>query len=47
VLFGDTLTSHAKIVAVDSDKAQLQIHVENQRCEQVLIGTAAIRMNDA
>ena len=47
VLFGDTLTSHAKIVSVDSDKAQLQIHVENQRGEQVLIGTAAIRINDA
>ena len=47
VLFGDTLTSHAKIVSVDSDRAQLQIHVENQRGEQVLTGTAAIRMHDA
>ncbi len=47
VLFGDTLTSHAKIVSVDATHAQLQIHVENQRGEQVLTGTAAIRMNDA
>ncbi len=31
VLFGDTLTSHAKIVAVDAQRAQLQIHVANQR----------------
>ena len=49
VLFGDTLTSHAKIISVDSDvdRAELQIHVDNQRGEQVLMGTAAIRMNDA
>jgi acyl dehydratase len=47
VLYGDTLTSHAKIVSVDSNRAQLQIHVENQRGEPVLMGTAAIRMNDA
>jgi len=47
VLYGDTLTSHAKIVSVDGDRAELQIHVENQRGEQVLMGTAAIRMNDA
>ena len=48
VLFGDTLTSHAKIVSVDanSNRAELQIHVENQRGEQVLTGTAAVRMND-
>ena len=46
VLFGDTLTSHAKIVSVDATRAQLQIHVENQRGEQVLTGTAAVRMDD-
>jgi hypothetical protein len=47
VLFGDTLTSHAKIVSVDADRAALEIHVENQHGEQVLIGTAAVRMSDA
>jgi acyl dehydratase len=49
VLFGDILTSHAKIVEVnpDANRAELQIHVENQRGEQVLTGTAAIRMVDA
>ena len=47
VLFGDTLTSHAKIVSVDATHAQLQIYVENQRGEQVLTGTAAVRMDDA
>jgi acyl dehydratase len=49
VLFGDTLTSRAKIVSVDanSNRAELQIYVENQRGEQVLTGTAAVRMNDA
>jgi len=38
VLFGDTLTSHAKIVSVDANtnRAELEIHVENQRGEQVL-----------
>ena len=48
VRFGDTLTSHAKIVSVDtnSNRAEMQIHVENQRGEQVLTGTAAVRMND-
>jgi len=47
VLFGDTLISHAKIISVNSDRAELQIHVENQRGEQVLTGTAAVRMVDA
>ena len=49
VLFGDTLTSHAKIVSVDpnANRAELQIHVDNQRGEQVLTGTAAVRMHDA
>ena len=49
VLFGDTLTSHAKIISIDTDanRTELQIHVDNQRGEQVLIGTAAMRTNDA
>ena len=49
VLFGDTLISHAKIISVDTDanRAALQIHVANQRGEQVLMGTAAIRIKDA
>ena len=47
VFFGDTLTSHAKIVSVDADRAELQIHVENQRGAQVLMGSAAIRLSDA
>jgi acyl dehydratase len=47
VLYGDTLTSHAKIVSVnpDANRAELQIHVDNQRGESVLMGTAAVRMN--
>ena len=47
VLYGDTLTSHAKIVSIDADRAHLEIDVENQRGEKVLTGTAAIRTNDA
>ncbi len=49
VLFGDTIISHAKIVSVDpkANRAELQIHVENQRGEEVLTGTAAVRLGDA
>ena len=47
VLYGDTLTSHAKIVSMDADRAQLEIDVENQRGEKVLTGTAAVRTHDA
>jgi acyl dehydratase len=47
VLYGDTLTSHAKIVSVEAASAALEIHVANQRGEQVLIGTAAVRTSDA
>ena len=47
VLYGDTLTSHAKIVSIDADRAHLEIDVENQRGEKVLTGTAAVRTNDA
>jgi len=46
VLYGDTLTSHAKIVSIDADRAQLEIDVENQRGEKVLTGTAAVRTGD-
>ena len=49
VLYGDTLTSRAKIIAIDpnANRAELRIQVANQRGEQVLIGTAAIRTSDA
>jgi acyl dehydratase len=49
VVFGDTLISHAKIIAVDpnANRAELQIYVDNQRGEQVLTGTAAVRTDDA
>jgi len=47
VFFGDTLTTHAKVVSVDADRAGLQIHVENQRGAQVLTGSAAVRLSDA
>jgi acyl dehydratase len=47
VLYGDTLTSHAKIVSLDADCAHLEINVENQRGEKVLTGTAAVRTSDA
>jgi acyl dehydratase len=48
VLFGDTLTSHAKIASINpaANRAELQIYVENQQGEQVLTGTAAVRMHD-
>lgn len=44
VLFGDTLTSRAKVVGVGAERAELKIAVENQRGETVLAGTAAIRV---
>src|SRR5271157_2172097 len=34
VFYGDTLTTHVKIVSVDARRAGLQIHVDNQRDEQ-------------
>jgi acyl dehydratase len=43
VLFGDTLKSHASVVAMDADRATLSIRVENQRGEEVLVGSAAVR----
>ncbi len=47
VFYGDTLTTHAKIVSAGPQRAELQIHVENQRGAQVLTGSAAIRLSDA
>jgi acyl dehydratase len=47
VFFGDTLISHAKIVSVNGERAEMQIRVANLRGEDVLLGTAAIRTNDA
>jgi hypothetical protein len=46
VFFGDTLTSHAKILLMEPERAQLQINVDNQRGEHVLVGGAVIRMGD-
>lgn len=43
VLFGDRLTSHARIARVEDGRAILTLRVENQRGESVLAGTAAIR----
>ncbi len=49
VLFGDVLISHARIerVDLDHDRAELNIRVENQRGENVLSGSAAIRTREA
>src|SRR5580704_16931796 len=47
VLYGDTLTCHARVVSIDEDHAQLENDVENQRGEKVLTGTAAVRTSDA
>jgi len=45
VLFGDVLISRAKIerIGLDGGRAELKIRVENQRGEEVLVGSAAIR----
>lgn len=47
VFYGDTLTARAKIVSIDASNTQLQIRVDNQRGDDVLVGTAAIRTNHA
>lgn len=47
VFYGDTLTARVKIVSIEADRAQLQIQVDNQRGEDVLVGTAAIRTSHA
>ncbi len=44
VLFGDTLISRVRIERiVDDERAELKIRVENQRGEEVLVGSASIR----
>ena len=50
VLFGDTLTSRARverIVGLDGELAELRIRVENQRGEDVLVGSAMVRTREA
>jgi acyl dehydratase len=47
VLFGDTLTSRAKVEQVEKTHARLKIRVENQRGENVLVGIAMIRTSDS
>jgi len=48
VLFGDTLTSRARVERiVDSERAELKIRVENQRGEDVLVGSASVRTRKA
>lgn len=48
VLFGDALISRATIERiVDGERAELNIRVENQRGENVLIGSASVRIGDA
>jgi acyl dehydratase len=47
VLFGDTLTSHARVERmVDDERAELKIRVENQRGEEVLVGSASVRTRE-
>ena len=44
VLFGDALTSRARVERiVDDERAELKIRVENQRGEEVLVGSASVR----
>jgi len=48
VLFGDTLTSHVRVERiVDDERAELKIRVENQRGEEVLVGSALVRTRTA
>jgi acyl dehydratase len=47
VLFGDTLISHARIERIVGDEsAELKIRVENQRGEEVLVGSALVRTRE-
>jgi len=47
VLFGDTLTSRARVERLtDDERAELDIRVENQRGEDVLVGSASVRTRD-
>ncbi len=43
VLFGDTITAHARVAESGADRIALDIRVENQRGEHVLAGTASVR----
>ena len=43
VLFGDTITAHARVERADGERIGLEIWVENQRGEKVLVGTAAVK----
>ena len=48
VLFGDTLTSRARVERiVDRERAELKIRIENQRGEEVLVGSASVRIREA
>ena len=48
VLFGDTLTSRARVERiVDNERAELKIRIENQRGEEVLVGSALVRTREA
>ena len=48
VLFGDTLTSRARVERiVDNERAELKIRIENQRGEEVLVGSAMVRTRTA
>ena len=48
VLFGDTLTSRARVERlIDDERAELDIRVENQRGEDVLVGSAMVRTREA
>ena len=47
VLFGDTLVAHARIERIVGDeRAELKIRVENQRGEEVLVGSAMVRTRE-
>jgi MaoC like domain len=45
VLYGDTLVAHAEVERVDNGSAALKIRVENQAHEEVLTGTARVRLD--
>jgi acyl dehydratase len=48
VLFGDKLISRARVERIVDDKrAELNIRVENQRGEEVLVGSASVRTREA
>ena len=47
VLFGDTLISHARVERIVGDeRVELKIRVENQRGEEVLVGSASVRSRE-